>query len=165
MPILAPMSLGACLTCRPIYLTQVWAARIQLAGVQRFQVDGMEAATGTARLQTKSGIADLRLVAIRGDDAERIWRFVFLSRPNAAAGLQNEFKDTAMSFRQLSAQEAAAVKPWRIDVVSVQPGDTVESLGARMAVDSHEVETFRVLNGLSAGERLTPGQQVKIVVE
>jgi predicted Zn-dependent protease len=147
------------------YLTQVWAARTQLAGVQCFQVDGMEAATGTVRLPTKSGVADVRLVAIHGGDAERIWRFVFLSRPNATAGLQSAFQNTAMSFRQLSAQEAAAVKPWRIDVVSVQPGDTPESLASRMAVESYKVETFRVLNGLAAGERPATGVPVKIVTE
>jgi predicted Zn-dependent protease len=70
-----------------------------------------------------------------------------------------------MSFRQLSAQEAAAVKPWRIEIVTVQPGDTPEKLASRMAVDSYQLETFRVLNGLEAGDRLAPGQQVKIVAQ
>jgi predicted Zn-dependent protease len=148
----------------PTYLTQVWAARTQLAGVQRFQVDGMEGATGAARLQTKSGIADVRLVAIRGD-ADRIWRFIFLSRPNAPAGLQSALQSTAMSLRQLSAQEAAAIKPWRIDVIAVKPGDTPETLASRMAVDAFQMETFQVLNGLASGDRLEQGQQVKIVSE
>ena len=146
------------------YLTQVWAARTQLAGVQRFQVNGMDAATGAARLRTNSGVADIRLVAVRGD-ADRIWRFIFVSRPDASAGLQSAFQSTAMSLRQLSADEAAAFKPWRTDVVPVQPGDTAESLASRMAVDSHKAETFRVLNGLQAGERLAAGVPVKIVRE
>jgi predicted Zn-dependent protease len=148
----------------PSYLTQVWAARTQLSGVQRFQVGGMEAATGSTRLQTNSGIADVRLVAIRGD-SDHIWRFIFLSRPDATAGLQSAFQSTAASFHTLSAQEAAAVKPWRIDVVSVQPGDTPETLASRMAVDSYQLETFRVLNGLAASERSTTGVPVKIVTE
>jgi predicted Zn-dependent protease len=92
----------------PSYLTQVWAARTQLSGVQRFQVGGMEAATGSTRLQTNSGIADVRLVAIRGDS---------------------------------------------------------ETLASRMAVDSYQLETFRVLNGLAASERSTTGVPVKIVTE
>jgi predicted Zn-dependent protease len=148
----------------PTYLTQVWAARTQLAGVQRFQVNGMDAATGAARLRTNSGVADIRLVAVRGD-ADRIWRFIFVSRPDASAGLQSAFQSTAMSLRQLSAEEAAAFKPWRIDVVPVQSGDSAESLAPRMAVDSHKAETFRVLNGLQAGERLAAGVPVKIVRE
>ena len=49
------------------------------------------------------------MVAIRGD-ADRIWRFIFLSRPNTTAGLQSAFQSTAMSLRQLSAQEAAAIR-------------------------------------------------------
>jgi predicted Zn-dependent protease len=124
----------------------------------------MEAASGAARLRTNSGVADIRLVAIRGD-ADRIWRFIFVSRPDASAGLQSAFQSTAMSLRQLSAEEAAAFKPWRIDVVAVQPGDTAESLASRMAVNSHKAETFRVLNGLLAGEKPAAGVPVKIVRE
>jgi predicted Zn-dependent protease len=33
-----------------------------------------------------------------------------------------------------------------------------------MAYDDHQVERFRVLNGLSPGDRLRPGQLVKIVI-
>ncbi|MGZ9021449.1 MAG: LysM peptidoglycan-binding domain-containing protein, partial [Rhodoplanes sp.] len=109
-------------------------------------------------------VADVRLVAIRGD-ADRIWRFIFLSRPNASAGLQSAFQSTAMSLRQLSAQEAAAIKPWRIDVITVKSGDTPETLASRMAVDSFQLETLRVLNGLASGDRLETGVPVKIVRE
>ncbi len=66
----------------------------------------MEAATGRARLQTKPGVADVRLVAIRGGDADRIWRFIFLSRPDATARLHSAFQSTAASFRQLSGARA-----------------------------------------------------------
>ena len=88
-----------------------------------------------------------------------------MSRPDATARLQGAFRSIAASFRQFSAQEAAAVKPWRIDVVSVKPGDTPETLASRMAVDLYQLETFRVLNGLAAGDRLAPGVPVKIVAE
>ena len=81
-----------------------------------------------------------------------------------AQRLQADFQRTAMSFRRLSAAEAAAAKPWRIDVVTVQAGDTAESLAQRMAVDEDRLATFRALNGLDVGSRLTPGQQVKLVV-
>ena len=60
---------------------------------------------------------------------DRIWRFVFLSRPMRRQRLQSAFQSTAMSFRQLSAQEAAAIKPWRIDVDSVQAGRHARDAG------------------------------------
>ena len=50
-------------------------------------------------------------------------------------------------------------------LVGVEPGDTVERLAARMAVADHQVERFRVLNGLDAGQKPKTGDQVKIVVE
>jgi predicted Zn-dependent protease len=34
-----------------------------------------------------------------------------------------------------------------------------------MAISDHAIERFRVLNGLSAGDRLKPGEKLKIVVE
>ena len=38
-------------------------------------------------------------------------------------------------------------------------------MAARMAVADHQVERFRVLNGLEPGDRLKSGSEVKIVVE
>lgn len=145
------------------YLTRAWASNVQLTGVEKMTIDGAEAATGVARLQTSSGTAITRLVAIRGGP-DRIWRFAFLAAPADAQRLQAEFQRTAMSFRLLSAAQAAAARPWRLDVVTVQPGDTPERLAERMVMDSYRLETFRAINGLDAGSRLTPGQQVKIVV-
>jgi predicted Zn-dependent protease len=124
----------------------------------------MPAATGVARVNTSKGAMDVRLVAIRGAP-DRIWRFIFLSRPSSTLGLQENFKQTAYSFRRLSAEEAAAAKPLQIDVVPVQASDTADTFAKRMTVDSYPLETFRVLNGLDAGERLQSGKEVKIVVE
>jgi predicted Zn-dependent protease len=39
----------------------------------------------------------------------------------------------------------------------------VETLARRMAISDHPLEVFRVINGLSASDRLKPGQQVKVV--
>jgi predicted Zn-dependent protease len=47
----------------------------------------------------------------------------------------------------------------------VQAGDTVQSLAAQMPFSNYQVERFRVLNGLGPADRLSPGQQVKIIAE
>lgn len=146
------------------YLTQVWASKVRLAGVERLSIDGAEAATGVTRLQTRSGVVDARLLAIR-DTPDQIWRFLFIAPPDESQRLQGEFQRTAMSFHRLSPQEAAAAKPWRIDVVTIRAGDTSERLAERMAVGDYRLETFRVLNGLLTGGPLTVGQPVKIVSE
>ncbi len=56
-------------------------------------------------------------------------------------------------------------KKRRRRVVTVESGDTIEKVASRMAVSDRPVERFMVLNGLEQGERLKPGDQVKIVVE
>ena len=69
------------------------------------------------------------------------------------------------SFRKLSDKEAAALKPYRLRVVTVKAGDTVQSLAAKMPFETANVDRFLVLNGLESGARLTPGQRVKIIRE
>ena len=54
------------------------------------------------------------------------------------------------SFRRLTLEEIQAARPLRIKVITVQPGDTVESLSHRMAGVDRPTERFRVLNGLDA---------------
>ncbi len=66
--------------------------------------------------------------------------------------------------RRITAQEAAAIQPRVIKVVTVAPGDTVNGLAQRMAYRDFRDERFRSLNGLAPNATLTPGQRVKVVV-
>ena len=66
--------------------------------------------------------------------------------------------------RRITASEASAITPRRIDVVTVQRSDTVQSLARRMAFTDAQEARFRVLNGLGANDTVTPGQKVKIVI-
>jgi predicted Zn-dependent protease len=49
--------------------------------------------------------------------------------------------------------------------VTVTSGDTPERLAARMAIPDRPLQRFLVLNGLTPGQALKPGDQVKIVTE
>ena len=68
------------------------------------------------------------------------------------------------SLRRITPAEAAAIRPRIIHVVTVRPGDTVQSLASRMAYRDFKLERFLSLNGLAANSRLAPGQKVKLVV-
>ena len=144
------------------YLENEWAPGLRLTGAERLTIGGMDAATGAGRISTESGPADVRLVAVRWAD-DQVFRFLFVSPPRDTARLDEGFRRTAYSFRRLSASEARALKPLRIRVVEVQPGDTVDRLAARMAVSEFKREWFEVLNGLPPNARLTPGGLVKLV--
>ena len=80
------------------------------------------------------------------------------------AGQASSFNTMFSSMRRISAQQAGNVIPRVVDVVTVRSGDTVASLARNMAYDDNQVARFRVLNGLSSDENVTPGQKVKLVV-
>jgi predicted Zn-dependent protease len=139
--------------------------RIVFDSIQSTTINGMEAATGTTRVRTKSGTADYRAVLIRHPSG-KVYEFTFLSLASLGGRYDSDFQKIASSFRQIDSSEAGRYnKPRRIRVVTVQPGDTVQSLSARMAVANEKEGWFRVLNGLTEGQQVQPGQKVKLVVQ
>ena len=136
--------------------------RVQVAmgPVQRTRVNGIPASFVVGRANTSSGAVDVGVVAYQWD-ANTIYHFVTLAR--AGQGLQ-PFASMVNSLRRITPAEAAAIRPRVIDVVTVQRGDTIQSLAGRMAYRDFQLDRFLALNGLAANNPLTPGQKVKIVV-
>jgi len=126
----------------------------------RTTVNGMPAAYTTASIRTSSGYVDVSVIAYQWDP-QHIYHFVMMTQGGAGLG---PFAPMANSLRRISPGEAAAIRPRIIDVVTVGPGDTVQSLASRMAYRDFKLDRFLVLNGLAANSRLAPGQKVKLVV-
>jgi predicted Zn-dependent protease len=74
-------------------------------------------------------------------------------------------RETINSFRRLTLEEVQAARPLRLKVITVQPGDTVESLSHRMTGVDRPTERFRILNGLEAHAQVKVRDKVKIVVD
>jgi predicted Zn-dependent protease len=146
------------------YLTQVWAEGVPLREVERLTINGMEAATGHTRMNARRGAVDVRLVAIRYD-AANIYRMLFLTPPKATGPLQRALRETTYSFRKLGAAEAAALKPLRLEIHRVRPGESVATIAGRMPFEDYRLRRFLVLNGLTQGTALSVGQKVKVVTE
>jgi len=146
------------------FLTGEWARGAQLSGVERITVNGMQAATGVTRLRGQNGAVDARLVAIRVAP-DQIFRFTMISAPAQTRAMAEPYRQTAMSFRRLSPQEAAALKPLRIRIVKAVAGDTAEKFAARMAMADYRLDWFRVLNAIGPNDVIKPDQRVKLVVE
>lgn len=146
----------------------IYAALNQLVGDRPAQVppprrtviNGIPAAYTITRARTSSGMLDLGIVAYQWDPG-RVYYFVTLAPAGSGLG---PFASLVTSIRKISPAEAAAIRPRIIDVVTVAPGDTIQSLSNRMAYGNFRLERFLVLNGLTADSRLAPGQRVKIVV-
>jgi predicted Zn-dependent protease len=92
-----------------------------------------------------------------------IYRFIFLTPSSRTGALSKELRRTTYSFRRISEREAKNLRPLRISVVTVRRGDTLESLAARLPVERFRLELFEALNGITRGQRLKPGQKIKLI--
>jgi predicted Zn-dependent protease len=127
---------------------------------QRTTINGLPAAFTTARANTSSGVVDVGVVAYQWNP-NTIYHFVMLT--TGGAGI-SPFASMVDSLRRISPAEAAAIRPRVIEIVTVRPGDSVQSLASRMAYRDFQVDRFLTINSLAAGGRLAPGQKVKLVV-
>jgi len=127
---------------------------------QHTTINGMQAAFTTARFNSQSGPIDLSVVAYQWD-SQHVYHFVMLTPGGYGIG---PFAPMVSSLRKITPQEAAAIRPRVIHVITVAQGDTIQSLASRMAYRDFKVERFMALNGLSANSQLAPGQKVKLVV-
>jgi len=161
----AQMSLGPYTGDLDRYVRGVFAGvggenqRLAPQEVRRTSVNGLRAAVGTARINAQNGQLDVVVYAYEFAP-DRAYHFVAVT----PAGRANVFAPMFQSMRRITSEEAANVVPKRLDVVTVGRGDTIASLARRMAYPRAQEERFRVLNSLGQGDRLTPGQKVKIVV-
>lgn len=143
-------------------LEQLTSGGAQLAVPRpvRTTVNGMAAEYTTARASTDSGQIDVSVIAYQWD-AQHVYHFVMLTPAGTGMG---PFGSMVQSLRKISPQEAAAIHPRVIHVVTVGPGDTVQSLASRMAYRDFKLDRFLTLNGITANTKLVPGQRLKLVI-
>lgn len=162
----AQFSTGAYSGNLETYIGQVFRSvageqtQIRFSQPQRTTINGIEAAYSTARAQTQSGMVDVTVVAYEFDNSHA-YHFVTVTRAGSGLG---SFSSMVQSVRRLTAQQAAAIRPRVIQVVTVGPRDTVQSLSSRMAYPTFQSERFRALNGLGTNGTIQRGQRVKLVV-
>ncbi len=138
------------------YLTSGWVNGLDPDSVRTLDINGMQAASATAEAKGWK----FRVTVIRAGTAT--YRFIFANE-NDSPAFAVAATATAGSFRRLSPQEVAGLRPLTIRVVTVAAGDTVQSLAGRMRGVEKPLDLFLTLNELTAGSRLTPGTKVKIV--
>jgi predicted Zn-dependent protease len=140
------------------YLTSGWIEGIEPNSVENLGVNGFTAATAIAKGDQWS----FRIYAVRFSND--VYRFIFASK-RLTPDIDKTFHDAVVSFRRMSLAETSSAKPLRIRIVTVGDDDTVEKIAARMAIHDRAAERFRILNGLTATDKVKPGDQVKIVTE
>ncbi len=140
------------------YLNSGWTDNVDKTQTEELTINGFPAASTVAQ----GDQWQLKAYALRfGGD---VYRFIFATRQKTTESDRN-IRETVNSFRRLTLDEIQAARPLRIKVITVQPGDTVDSLSHRMAGVDHPAERFRVLNGLDFHAQVKVRDRVKVVVE
>ncbi len=139
------------------YLASGWIDNVDKSTIEDVTINGFPGSTAIAR----SDPWQFRIYALRfGSD---VYRFIFASRQPVENN--RDFRDSINSFRKLTADEIQSAKPLRIKVITVQPGDTVDSLSHQMSAVDHPADRFRALNGLDAHANVKVRDMVKIVTD
>lgn len=141
------------------YVASVWGRGASIREVRPVVVNGR---SGIVARASHEGW-DYRLAAIRFD-GDKLYRFLYATRHMGEEDAR-AFGAMVNSLRTLSAREAAALKPLRVHIVTVGPGDTVAGFVARMQPRDNADERFRLLNELGPDAALRAGERVKIVAE
>jgi predicted Zn-dependent protease len=124
--------------------------------VETLTINGLPAAASVSR----SDGWTYRIFAYRV--GAMTYRLTFAAR-SMTAEVEAAYRASAQSFRRLTPQETAGLKPLKISLVTAGSADTAETLASRLALGEPRVERFRVLNGLQISDRVFAGQRYKIV--
>nr|WP_246637950.1 M48 family metalloprotease [Nitratireductor kimnyeongensis] len=140
------------------YLTSGWVAGLEPETIRTLTINGYPAANG--RASADGWQFDVTVIRSGG----QVYRLL-TAAPATSGDLERVANSVGQSFRVLNQAERAALTPLRIRVVTVQPGETLASLAARMRGVDRKVELFRLLNALGPGASPAAGTRVKIVTD
>jgi predicted Zn-dependent protease len=128
------------------------------AAVSTGTTNGISYAAGTIGASAGGQAVDATVVAYRFPSDTYTFTVV-APRGRGLGALEPLVKSVA----PLTANEAAAIRGKRLRIVTVKPGDTIDTFARQMAYPSYQRERFLTLNGLEGAATLTPGSLVKIV--
>ena len=138
------------------YVRSGWVTGLDENSVQSKTIAGYDAAVAKAQADRWS----FEIAVLRVDG--KVYRFLFAA-PVGSATLASTAASVEQSFRVMTVEERALVRPARMRVVTVKAGDTVGTLANSMSGVDRKLELFRILNGLTNGGTVSAGQKVKLI--
>ncbi|HWH17592.1 MAG TPA: M48 family metalloprotease [Allosphingosinicella sp.] len=134
---------------------------VQAGQATRTVINGVPAIIVPAIVQAPEGEVQITIAAYSGGGGAP-YHFIMLSPPGdgTAVALAALFG----SFRLLTPAEVASLRPRQVRVVTAGPGDTLQSLAARMAYPDYKMERFLTLNDRDPNQQVRPGDKVKLVL-
>ena len=140
------------------YLASGWINGLAADSVRSGSIGDLPSATATARADGWT----FQIGVVR--KGRTVFRFIFAAQEQVSV-LDAALGETMASFRRLTPEESARLRPLRLRIARVKPGDTVERLAEQMSGVERKGDLFRVLNGLGGGEQPEVGRAVKLVTD
>jgi len=128
--------------------------------IQSMEINGAEAAIGAKPRGADTGLSQARYVLVRL--GARICNFALVSEGPDRDRQIDVMVNAARTFRSLSASEAAALRPYRLRVVS-PAGSSPAQLAARMPYPDFRMERLLVINAAQAPADLSRRREIKTV--
>ena len=130
---------------------------------QRANVNGLDAYVGVYQGNVE-GLGNTGTMAAHIVHGGNVYFVAGLAPANQFNAVQGQFTSSIRSFRQLSQQEAASVRPNRLDTYTVRGGDTWESIAQRSG-GAVKATTLAIMNNYDPGQPPRAGDRIRIVVE
>ena len=130
---------------------------------QRANVNGLDAYVGVYQ-GAMQGLGNAGTLAAHIVYGGKVYLFAGIAPANQFSAAQGQFTSSIRSFRQLSQQEAAGIRPNRIDLYTVRTGDSWQSLAGRNG-GVVKPSTLAIMNDYEPNQPPRPGDRVRIVVE
>ncbi len=140
------------------YLKSGWITGLVNETIREKSINGFESATAIAR----GDAWRFKVRVIRNGD--QVYRFI-TAAPQTNTNIDAVSLRITESFRVLTKEEIASLKPLVIKVATVGANETEETFVSKMRGSSSPSKLFRLINGLKSGETISPGQKVKIVTD
>jgi predicted Zn-dependent protease len=149
-------------------IQEVALADMRRAGFQAVQggettINGLPAFMGTF----EGSMQNLGRIGVRAAYVpinRTVYRVAGLTTAANFDRAQEDFTRSLRSFRELSAREAAEVRPNRIDLYTVRSGDTWQSIAQGPGKSNVPAAKLAIMNSVSVSEQPQAGDRIKIVV-
>jgi predicted Zn-dependent protease len=141
---------------------QMESAGFRMLSGSRDRINGLDAFIGLYQ-GSLQGLGDVRVRAAHIVHNGNVYLVAGFAAPNIFDPLDSAMLMSLRSFKPLTAEEAAAVHPNRIDIYVVRPGDSWQSIADRSG-GVIKPATLAVMNGAEPNSQPMVDARIKIVV-
>lgn len=114
----------------------------------------------------QGNMKELGLIGIKGGfiiREDKIYSLLGFSPAQEFKNVEHLFTTAIYSFRELSPEEVAKIKPARIRLYTVEKGDTFETIAEEIKGGTEDGKTLALMNGFPPGAAPPVGEKIKVI--